>query len=89
MLAHPHTSAGRVPTDSRLPLLRRAAAALADAPAPLPVDLSAAQRELDAARCAHRRDARPDDEPAGGGLLAVARDDVVRHVELLRLQPRS
>ena len=29
LLAHPHTSAGRVPTDARLPLLRRPAAARA------------------------------------------------------------
>jgi heat-inducible transcriptional repressor len=47
LLAHPHTSAGRVPTDAGLPLLRRP-----DPPSPrsaAPLELSLVRREVDEA----------------------------------------
>jgi heat-inducible transcriptional repressor len=88
MLAHPHTSAGRVPTDlgyrHYADLLLRSPLA----PEPLPVDLSLAHRVLDAAL---RTTAEALSQMTN--LLAVVsapslETTVVRHVELLPLQPQ-
>ena len=49
MLAHPHTSAGRIPTDVGYRYYADLLLHSPLQPAPLPVDLSAAQREIDAA----------------------------------------
>jgi heat-inducible transcriptional repressor len=87
MLAHPHTSAGRVPTDRGYRyyanLLLRAPIAVT----PLPVDLHAAHRELETAL---RTTAESLAQMTN--LLAVIsapslETTIVRHVELLRLQP--
>src|SRR6185503_3121263 len=49
LLDHPHTSAGRVPTDLGYRYYADLLLHSPMPPAPLPVDLSAAQREIDAA----------------------------------------
>jgi heat-inducible transcriptional repressor len=88
MLAHPHTSAGRVPTDHGYRYYADLLLHSPMPPAPLPVDLSAAQREIDAAL---RTTA--DTLAQMTNLLAVVSSPslettIVRHVELLRLQPQ-
>jgi heat-inducible transcriptional repressor len=87
MLDHPHTSAGRVPTDTGY---RRYVETLLRAPLAatrLPVDFSLAHRELDTAL-----GATADALARMTNLLAVVSapslgTTVIRHVELLRLQP--
>jgi heat-inducible transcriptional repressor len=88
MLAHPHTSAGRVPTDVGYRYYADLLLHSPLQPAPLPVDLSVAQREIDAAL---RTTA--DALAQMTNLLAVVSSPslettVVRHVELLPLQPQ-
>jgi heat-inducible transcriptional repressor len=87
MLAHPHTSAGRVPTDSGYRYYAEMLLRSPQAPARLPVDLSLAHRELDEALRV-----TADALSQMTNLLAVVsapslETTVVRHVELLRLQP--
>jgi heat-inducible transcriptional repressor len=88
MLAHPHTSAGRIPTDLGYRYYADLLLHAPMPPAPLPVDLSEAQREIDAAL---RTTAETLAQMTN--LLAVVSSPsldttVIRHVELLRLQPQ-
>ena len=88
LLGHPHTSAGRVPTDAGYRLY---AEQLLDQPlgvAPLPVDLSEVRNEVDAAL---RNTTEMMSQVTN--LLAVVtapplETAEVRHVEVLQLQPR-
>ncbi len=89
LLTHPHTSAGRVPTDSGYRLY---AEGLVDAiegrPDPPPVDLSAMRNELEAAL-----QQTTDALSQATRLLALVSAPsleamLIRHVEVLLLQPR-
>jgi heat-inducible transcriptional repressor len=88
LLGHPHTSAGRVPTDAGYRLY---AEQLLEQPlgvAPLPVDLSQVRNEVDAAL---RNTTEMMSQVTN--LLAVVtapplETAEVRHVEVLQLQPR-
>ena len=89
-LTHPHTSAGRVPTDAGLPLLRRQPAGLRPPPAAGrdELDISQMRREVDEAiRETTATLSRITD------LLALATAPPPQHraihrVEVLLLQPR-
>ena len=91
-LTHPHTSAGRVPTDTRLPLLRRAAAGPAGpAPAadqPASCGLSRMRREVDVAI---RETTATLSQVTDLVALVTApplHTATIHRIEVLRLQPR-
>jgi heat-inducible transcriptional repressor len=88
LLDHPHTSAGRVPTDRGYRYLAEELIAERGPVTVLPVDLSSAHREIDSAL-------RATTEALSQvtNLLAVASapalsSTVIRHVEVLLLQPQ-
>jgi heat-inducible transcriptional repressor len=89
LLTHPHTSAGRVPTDNGYRLYAdELVLALEGRPGPPPVDLSAMRNELETA-LRHTTDALSQ----ATRLLALVsapslEATTVRHVELLLLQQR-
>ncbi len=87
MLDHPHTSAGRVPTEKGY---RRYAAELVRVGvpvAPLPVDLSTARHELDTALRATTEALASMTQLLAAVSAPSLGTTEVRHVELLRLQP--
>jgi heat-inducible transcriptional repressor len=89
LLMHPHTSAGRVPTESGYRLY---ASELVDTiegrPAPFPIDLTAMRNELEAA-LQQTTEALSQATRLLALVSAPALDAaVVRHVEVLQLQPR-
>jgi len=88
LLDHPHTSAGRVPTDRGYRFLAEELIAARGPVADLPLDLSTAHREIDSAL-------RATTEALSQitNLLAVASapsltTTTIRHVEVLVLQPQ-
>lgn len=88
LLNHPHTSAGRVPTDAGYRIYAEELMEQPMPPAALPVDLSAVRNEVDTAL-------RSTTEILSQvtSLLAVIsapplETAEIRHVEVLRLQPR-
>jgi heat-inducible transcriptional repressor len=89
LLTHPHTSAGRVPTDSGVRLfVSELLDRLESKPAPFPLDLAAAEREVEAAL-----QATTEMLSEVTRLLALVsapspRAASVRHVEVLLLQPQ-
>lgn len=88
-LTHPHTSAGRVPTDLGYRFyVNRLLESLAPRPAELPLDLSTVRNEIDAAL-----QVTTEALAEVTHLLALVtapslESTVVRHVEVLRLQPQ-
>ena len=88
-LTHPHTSAGRVPTDQGYRFyVDRLLGSLAPKPTDLPLDLSGVRNEIDAAL-----QTTIDALTQVTHLLALAtapplETTVVRHVEVLLLQPQ-
>src|SRR4249919_2199645 len=90
LLTHPHTSAGRVPTENGYRLYADTlVGALDSRPGPFSVDLSAMRNELEEAL---RRTTEVLSETTH--LLAVVsapsiESAAVRHVEVLQLQPRT
>ena len=87
MLDHPHTSAGRVPTEAGY---RRYAAELVRVGVPvepLPVDLSTARHELDTALRATTEALASMTQLLAAVSAPSLGTTEVRHVELLRLQP--
>ena len=88
LLTHPHTSAGRVPTDSGYRYYARTLLArLEPQPAAFPLDLSEARREVEAAL-----QATTEMLAQATRLLALVsapplQAETVRHVEVLLLQP--
>lgn len=89
LLTHPHTSAGRVPTESGYRLYAETLVDVLDGkPRPFSIDLSAMRNELEEAL---RRTTEALSEATH--LLAVVsapsiQSAAVRHVEVLQLQPR-
>ena len=89
LLTHPHTSAGRIPTESGYRLYAESLVGTIEGrPQPFPVDLSAMRNELEEAM---RRTTETLSEAthllalvSGPSIEAAA----VRHVEVLQLQPR-
>ena len=75
LLDHPHTSAGRVPTDAGYRLYAEALLEQPLGAAALPVDLSSVRNEVDAALRIDHRDAVAGDIAAGGRHRAAAGDD--------------
>jgi heat-inducible transcriptional repressor len=90
LLTHPHTSAGRVPTDRGYRFYAAELLARADPrPAAFPLDLSALRREVDAAL-----EATTDMLSSVTRLLALVsappvETTTIRHVEILLLQPKT
>ena len=90
LLTHPHTSAGRVPTDRGYRFYARELLARADPrPTSFPLDLSALRREVDSAL-----EATTEMLSSVTRLLAVVsappvETTTVRHVEILLLQPQT
>ena len=88
LLTHPHTSAGRVPTDRGYRFYAGELLARADPrPAAFPLDLSALRREVDSAL-----EATTEMLSSVTRLLALVsappfETTTVRHVEILLLQP--
>ena len=88
LLGHPHTSAGRVPTELGYRFYAGALVAERAAPAPLPVDLSEATREIDdALRSTTEALSQVTSALAIATAPSVAQVDI-RHVEILALQPQ-
>ena len=90
LLQHPHTSAGRVPTDQRLPPLRgRAARRQATLPVPRQgVQLGDMRREIDEAmRATTEQLSQMTDLLAVVSAPPIA-TTTIRHVEVLLLQPQ-
>jgi heat-inducible transcriptional repressor len=90
LLTHPHTSAGRVPTDSGYRIYTEELVGRVEGrPAPFPVDLTAMRNELEAA-LRRTTEALSD---ATHLLALVSAPPIeaaaVRHVEVLQLQPRA
>jgi heat-inducible transcriptional repressor len=89
LLTHPHTSAGRVPTDSGYRVYTEDLIGRVEGrPAPFPVDLTAMRNELEGAL---RRTTEALSDATR--LLALVsapsiESAAVRHVEVLQLQPR-
>jgi heat-inducible transcriptional repressor len=89
LLTHPHTSAGRVPTESGYPIYaEELVETIAGKPERLPVDLSAMRNELDAAL-----QSTTEMLSQATHLLALItapslETATVRHVEVLQLQQR-
>ena len=90
LLTHPHTSAGRVPTDRGYRFYAGELLARADPrPAAFPLDLSALRREVDSAL-----EATTEMLSSVTRLLALVsappfETTTVRHVEILLLQPQT
>src|SRR5919202_7108428 len=90
LLTHPHTSAGRVPTERGYRFYAEDLLARADPrPGTFPLDLSALRREVDAAL-----EATTEMLSSVTRLLALVsapplESTTVRHVEVLLLQPRT
>jgi heat-inducible transcriptional repressor len=90
LLTHPHTSAGRVPTDRGYRFYAGELLARADPrPAAFPLDLSALRREVDSAL-----EATTEMLSSVTRLLAVVsapafETTTVRHIEILLLQPQT
>jgi heat-inducible transcriptional repressor len=90
LLTHPHTSAGRVPTEQGYRFYADELLARPDArPGPFPLDLSALRREVDSAL-----EATTEMLSSVTRLLALVsapalETTTVRHVEVLLLQPRT
>jgi len=90
LLTHPHTSAGRVPTENGYGLYAQDLVdAIEGRPAPFPFDLSAMRNELEAAL-----QQTTESLSQGTRLLALVSApsldvDVVKHVEVLQLQPHA
>ena len=88
LLGHPHTSAGRVPTELGYRLYAGTLVAERAAPAPLPVELSEATREVDdALRATTEALSQVTSLLAIATAPSVAEVDI-RHVEILALQPQ-
>ncbi|MGB2953323.1 MAG: heat-inducible transcriptional repressor HrcA [Gaiellaceae bacterium] len=89
LLTHPHTSAGRVPTEAGVRIyVAELLAGLEPKPAPFPLELAAAEREVDAAL-----QATTEMLSEVTRLLALVsapplRTASLRHVEVLLLQPQ-
>ena len=88
VLTHPHTSAGRVPTEAGYrfyadSLLER----LEPRPSPFPLELAAARSELEAA-LQETTETLPGDAPARPRVAPPLQTATVRHVEVLVLQPQ-
>jgi heat-inducible transcriptional repressor len=90
LLTHPHTSAGRVPTESGYGLYAQELVdALEGRPAPFPFELSAMRNELEAAL-----QQTTESLSQATRLLALVSApsvdvSVVKHVEVLQLQPQA
>jgi heat-inducible transcriptional repressor len=90
LLSHPHTSAGRVPTEQGYRLYADELLARQDPrPGGFPLDLSALKREVDSAL-----EATTEMLSQVTRLLALVsappvQTSIVRHVEVLRLQPQT
>ena len=90
LLTHPHTSAGRVPTDRGYRFYAGEVLARADPrPAAFPLDLSALRREVDSAL-----EATTEMLTSVTRLLALVsappfETTTVRHIEILLLQPQT
>ncbi len=88
LLGHPHTSAGRVPTELGYRFYAGTLLAERAAPPPLPVDLSEASREVDdALRTTTEALSQVTSALAIASAPSVADVDI-RHVEILALQPQ-
>ncbi|MBA2475549.1 MAG: heat-inducible transcription repressor HrcA [Actinobacteria bacterium] len=88
LLTHPHTSAGRVPTESGYRLYAQGLLEHAERPAPFGLDLSATRREIDGAL-----EATTEMLSRVTRLLALVsapslETTTIRHVEVLVLQPQ-
>ncbi len=87
MLGHPHTSAGRVPTEAGYRHYAAIVQRQPVEPAPLAVELTAVRGELDSALRA-TAEALTDATDLLAAISAPSLNTtVIRHVELLRLQP--
>ena len=74
MLDHPHTSAGRVPTEGGYRYYAGLLLRSPLEPAPLPLDIAEQPSRARPGAARHRRGAGAGHEPAGGRLGALARD---------------
>ena len=87
MLNHPHTSAGRVPTEAGYQFYARTVERQGLEPLPLPLELGLVRGELDVALRATAQ-ALTDATDLLAAISAPSLDTtVVRHVELILLQP--
>ena len=88
-LTHPHTSAGRVPTDLGYRVyVDRLLESLEPRPSELPLDLSAVQNEIDAALQTTTEALAQITHLLALVTAPPLESTVVRHVEVLLLQPQ-
>jgi heat-inducible transcriptional repressor len=90
LLTHPHTSAGRIPTESGYRIYtEELVAAIEGRPGPFPIDLTAMRNELEEA-LRRTTEALSDATHLLALVSAPALEAAaVRHVEVLQLQPRA